>query len=150
LRESVIAAARRVPAEGCLSALKATGLRRRLKPSSAPSPWQRPERVDRCGIQADLVELSCLWRAPLKRARRLVGAFDEQALGGHAPEEVVVLERGDERSGLGVVKADRRVGFGVFVNDAVDAAVLFVAQRRFIIAAPAGGETLPAWGCAGR
>ena len=93
---------------------------------------QSPDRVERAGVEAEFIHggVADEFHERIRRAREL--ALDEQALCVHAPEEVLVLERGDEFVVGGFGEVERFREFAVLVRDAVNAAVGFVAQRDFV------------------
>ena len=112
----------------------------RVPPSQCAQAVQRPERVDRAGVQADRVDRAIA--NPLDQGGHDVGlaALDQQPLGVHPPELVVVPERGDQPGGVGRIERRRLGGGRPLVDDPVDPPVGLVAQRGLVGGPLAGLE----------
>ena len=65
-------------------------------------------------------------------------AFDEQALGGEAPELIAAAKGGDELGGRGAFERRDRGGLGFIPDDAVNAAAGIIAEGIFMGTTDAG------------
>ena len=80
--------------------------RSRVARQTAFKPAQRPQGVNRRGVQADRIDALVLGQFDEGRHDVLVAALDQQPLGVQPPEHVVALEGGDELLGAGVSPAE--------------------------------------------
>ena len=107
-----------------------------------PHLEERPERMDRAGIEAYGIDRAVFHEAHKRRDDVEVGPqsprrpIDERPLGTHPPEEVVVGEHRHELARRGGSEVARRGrgggGRSAFVDDPEDPAVALVAQGGFV------------------
>ena len=106
-----------------------------------PHARERPEGVDRAGIEADGIDRAVFHEGQKRRddievaSQQMRRAIDERPLGPHPPEEIVVGEHRHEllrRGGSEVARGRCGGGRSAFVDDAENPAVALVAERRLV------------------
>src|SRR3954466_14419320 len=98
--------------------------------------------MDRAGVQADAVG-PLVDPEPDRIALDVsLPTLDEQPLGVHPPELIVIPERGDELGGSARIEGDGMIRVTIPGDDAIDPAVRPVAERRLVGVALSGLEAL--------